>query len=76
MYVLCKIYESCKLYELCKLYENLMNHLKSLEIAPNHSQNCLNCFKYNIFVFKNFSKDFREYIKMENPNYKKTKILR
>ena len=51
-----------------------MNHLKSLEIAWNYSKNYLNCFKYNIFVFKNISKNFGEYIMMENSNYK-SKII-
>ena len=58
---LCKLCELCKLYELCKLnelytlyelrtlYEYFMNCLQSLEMAENHS----NCFKNNIFVFKN-----------------------
>ena len=39
----------------------------------------MNCFKHNIFVFKNFPKYFREYIGMRNSNYKneniKTKYL-
>ena len=40
-----------------------MNHLKSLEITWIS-------FKYNIFCFQNFSKSFREYIRMENLHYK------
>ena len=48
-----------------------MNHLKSLEIAWNHS-NII--FKYNIFVSKNFSKNFRDYIRMENSNYENENI--
>ena len=47
-----------------------MNHLKSLEIAWNHSKNHFNCLRYNIFVFKNFFKNSWEYIRMENSNYK------
>ena len=51
-----------------------MNYLKSLEIAWNHSKNYLSCFKYNIFVLKNFSKSFHEYIRIENTNYKNENI--
>ena len=47
-----------------------MNHLKSLEIAWNHSKNHFNCLRSNIFVFKNFFKNSWEYIRMENSNYK------
>ena len=34
----------------------------------------MNCFKCDIFVFKNFSKIFWEYVKMENSNYKNKNI--
>ena len=51
-----------------------MIHLKFLEIASNHLKNYLNCFKYNIFVQKIFSKSFREYIRMGNSNYKNENI--
>ena len=36
----------------------------------------MNCFKYNIFVFKTFYKNFREYIRTKNPNYKNEIIKR
>ena len=56
-----------------------MNHLKSLEVAWNDSKNQLNCFKYNILVLQKFGKNFCEYIRTENSNYKseniKTKYL-
>ena len=35
---------------------------------------CFKRFRYNIFVFKYFSKIFREYIRMENSNYKNKNI--
>ena len=36
----------------------------------------MNCFKHKVFYFKNFSKDFCEYIKTENLNYKSKNIER
>ena len=36
----------------------------------------MNCFKYNIFVFKTFYKNFREYIRTKNLNYKNENIKR
>ena len=53
-------------HELCNLYEYLMNHSKIR----------LNCFKYSIFAFKDFSKNFSRNIHMENPNYKNENIDR
>ena len=46
-----------------------MNHLKSLEITWIS-------FKYNIFCFQNFSKSFREYIRMENSERKNSENTR
>ena len=34
----------------------------------------LNCFKDNNFVFESFLKNFREYLRMENSNYKSENI--
>ena len=45
------------------------NCLKSLK-------NYLNCFKYNVLCFQNFSKNVCEYIRMENLNYKNKDIKR
>ena len=36
----------------------------------------MNCFKYNIFVFKTFYKNVREYIRIKNPNYENENIKR
>ena len=47
-------------YEICKSYEYFYESLKIVWI----------CFKYNIFCFQVFSKDFHEYIRMENLSYK------
>ena len=63
----CTFYELCKLYELCQSYEYFMNRLKSHEITQNH----LDCFKQNIFGFKNFEYLF---LRMENSNYKNKTI--
>ena len=54
-----------------RLYKLLVTWVfyESLEITWNHT----NCFKYNIFVFKDFN--FFLYVRIENSNYKK-KLLR
>ena len=53
----CRLYELC---ELCKSYEYFYESLKIVGI----------CFKYNIFCFQVFPKNFHEYIRMENLSYK------
>ena len=54
MNYVCRLYG---LYEICMSF--FMNHLKSLEFVLNI-----------LFVFKNFWRNVREYIRMENPSYR------
>ena len=60
--------QSTLVYELCKLQEIII--VTRVVYESNYSNNCLNCFKYNIFGFKKFLRIFCEYIRKENLNYK------
>ena len=56
-----------------RIYKNGKSKLQnSLKLLKNH----LNCFKYNIYCFHIFSKHFREYLRVENLDYKNENIER